>query len=65
MLVLEVTKTHAQINHGWIDTTEQEVVHTIDQPSIHSNLVTQNKGLSDKDAILKLLIRRTHLNKLT
>ena len=41
VLALEVIKTHAQINQGWIDTTEQEVVHTINEPSIHSDLKTQ------------------------
>ncbi len=39
-ILLDVIKTHAQINQGWIDTTEQQVVHTINQPSIHSNLLT-------------------------
>jgi len=35
---LELIKTHAQINKEWVDTTEQEVADTINQPSIHSNL---------------------------
>ncbi len=38
LFTLEVINACAQINHGWIDTTEQEVVYTIDQPSVYSNL---------------------------
>jgi hypothetical protein len=39
VLALEVIKTHAQINQGWIDTTEQEVMHSINQPSMYRHLV--------------------------
>ncbi len=44
-IALEVRETHAQIDKGWIDTTKQEVVHTIIQPSAYSNLVKQNESM--------------------
>ena len=45
LFALEVIKTHAQINQGGINATEQEVMHAIDQPSIYSNLVTHSKSM--------------------
>ena len=42
VIALKVIKTLAQIDQGWIHSTEQEVMNTINKPSMHSNLVTQS-----------------------
>jgi hypothetical protein len=35
----------SEINQGWVDSTQEEIVHTIDKPSMNSSLSQQSAML--------------------